>query len=344
MNRQEEIDKVYKCGKHLVILGAGATLAATLRNPEKNGKQLPLMKNIVDVVGLNDIVNTLPQSIKILKNDFEKMYSALYELTDFREELDIIETKVYDYFNDLELPQKPNIYDYLILSLRYKKDTIATFNWDPFLYQAYNRNAKFVKSPGIIFLHGTVALGYDKNDGSSGPAGWHSKKTLGYFEPVRLLYPVTNKDYNSDKFIKSQWDAVTRCLKKSQRVTIFGYSAPKSDVEAISLFQKAWGSVDDRNMEEFELIDVREKLEVKDSWKTFIHTHHYTFHNSFFSCSIAEHPRRSVESYIHWAMPTTEDEAFQEGNPVPENFESLEQMWEWYNPLIEAEKKMGLLD
>jgi len=77
MNKQEEIDKVYKCKKHLVILGAGATLAATLRNPEKNGKQLPLMKNIVDVVGLNDIVDTLPQSIKNLKTNFEKMYSSL---------------------------------------------------------------------------------------------------------------------------------------------------------------------------------------------------------------------------------------------------------------------------
>jgi hypothetical protein len=39
----------------------------------------------------------------------------------------------------LKLPEEATIYDYLVLSLR-SPDIIATFNWDPFLYQAFERN------------------------------------------------------------------------------------------------------------------------------------------------------------------------------------------------------------
>ncbi|MFC2113302.1 hypothetical protein ACFLTA_08545, partial [Bacteroidota bacterium] len=266
-------------------------------------------------------------------------YSRLFEIEEYREERIEIEKRIYEYFKELEMPEEPTIYDYLILSLRHQKDVIATFNWDPFLYQAYIRNGTFTKTPGILFLHGTVALGYNKLDGTSGPAGWNSKRNNGYFEPTRLLYPVDKKDYNNDDFIKGQWESIAYELKLAQRVTVFGYSAPDTDVEAINLIQKAWGTPDERNMEQFELIDIREENEVKKSWKTFIHTHHYDYCSSFFDSSIVKHPRRSVESYRHWAMPLTPSEAFQEGNPVPQDFKTLEEMWEWYKPLIEAEEK-----
>ena len=47
---------------------------------------------------------------------------------------------------------------------------------------------------------------------------------------------------------------------------IFGYSAPTSDAEAVAMLKKAWGNVDDRKMEEIELIDIREEDAVIDSW------------------------------------------------------------------------------
>lgn len=50
------------------------------------------------------------------------------------------------------------------------------------------------------------------------------------------------------------------------------------------------------------------------------------------------HPRRTVESYRHWSMPSTYSEVFQEGNPVPGDFKTLKELWEWYEPLIKAEK------
>ncbi|GAA4448668.1 hypothetical protein GCM10023189_06870 [Nibrella saemangeumensis] len=337
MTREEEIIKVHGNGTHVVILGAGASYASTLRNPEKNGKKLPLMRNIVDIVGLQDIVKELPEDIRAFKEDFEKLYSSLCKQGKYSWATTEIELRIYNYFKELELPDEPTIYDYLVLSLRRGKDVIATFNWDPFLYQAYVRNSELVDSPGILFLHGTVALGYDAEEGRAGPVGYFSKNTYNEFLPIKLLYPVDNKDYNSDPYIKGQWDGLANRLNVAERVTIFGYSAPITDVEAIELLQKAWGTPERRNMEEFELIDIRPQAEVRKSWKTFIHSHHYGYGNNFFESSLANHPRRSVESYHHWAMPLTPSEAFQEGNPVPQSFRHLHEMWEWYRPLVEAE-------
>jgi hypothetical protein len=237
MTRQEEIERVHAGGNHLIILGAGASLASNLRNPEKNGNQLPLMNNIVEIVGLKDIVTRLPKEVQSYENQFELLFSKLFEDERFEEERIEIEQRIYEYFEKLELPDEPTIYDYLIISLRHKKDVIATFNWDPFLFQAYNRIPKHIKSPGVLFLHGNVAIGYNKATATSGPAGARAKSDFRYFEPTRLLYPVAQKNYNDDEYIKGQWESLAFELKHAKRVTVFGYSAPYTDIEAINLLQ-----------------------------------------------------------------------------------------------------------
>lgn len=338
MTKEDEIEKVHGGGGHVVILGAGASYASSLRNPEKGGRDLPLMRDIVDIVGLNEVVNELPKEFRILKEDFEALYSKLVNTGEYKDEVATIEKSVQSYFSELSLPEEPTIYDYLILSLRHEKDVIATFNWDPFLLQAYYRNMEFVKSPGVLFLHGCVSLGFDKTNGSSGPIGMGSKATGQPFEPTKLLYPVDKKDYNSDNFINGQWEAVARNLKHAERVSVYGYSAPVSDVEAITLLQKGWGSPEERDMEEFELIDIRDEKEVRNSWDTFIHSHHYHYCNDYFNSSFALHPRRTVESHRHGTQAMTPSEMFQDGNRIPDNFRSLEELWDWHKPLIEAEK------
>ena len=52
-----------------------------------------------------------------------------------------VEQRDAEYFSKLELPDHPTIYDYRLLSLR-KKDVIATFNWDPFLWLACHRKGR----------------------------------------------------------------------------------------------------------------------------------------------------------------------------------------------------------
>lgn len=170
--KEDRIKTVFGGGGHAVIGGAGASIAATKRNPLTNGKQLPSMDNFIEVVGLSDIVDDLPEKLKA--KNFEELYSNLYSDNSDSKEIKEIENRVHSYFKDMRLPDEPTIYDYLILALR-PRDVIATFNWDPFLYQAFSRNAHVGDRPYVCFLHGSVALGYNNIDKRSGSANMFSK-------------------------------------------------------------------------------------------------------------------------------------------------------------------------
>ena len=250
---------------------------------------------------------------------------------------------IYSYFSRLELSDMPTIYDYLVMSLR-DKDVIATFNWDPFLYQAWRRNHSHGSSPRLLFLHGNVAVGYDVENNIFGLAGTKSRTSGNYLEPTQLLFPVKHKDYNKDVFIRKQWEQLQTRLDKDKyntnNVTIFGYSAPVTDVEARNMMKKAWGDVENRNMEQFEIIDLKPEQEVVESWKDFIHTHHYDYCNSFFNSSLAKYPRRTDEAYWCHFLFMTPEEAFVDENRVPSDLNTLQEMWDWYQPLIDHEKQV----
>ena len=216
---------------HVVILGAGASFAAFPKG-DKFGRQLPLMNSLVDTLGLSKDLN----SYKTLFGDFEKLYGTICKNESDQQLRMIIEEKTYEYFYEMEIVDTPTLYDYLILSLR-KKDIIATFNWDPLLLQALRRHAKFQDYlPQILFMHGNVAVGYCE---SCNLPGYNYNVRCRHchkpYKPLQLLYPIEKKDYNSDKFIKEQWDHLTYALKQAYFITIFGYSAPTTDVEARKL-------------------------------------------------------------------------------------------------------------
>ena len=248
---------------------------------------------------------------------------------------------IYSYFSTLELPDEPTIYDYLVMSLR-DKDAIATFNWDPFLYQAWWRNYHHGSSPQMIYLHGNVAVGYNQEMHMLGRAGMYSRDKSIYFEPTQLLFPVKHKDYNKDPFIRSSWQMLQDRLDKEKcnthNVTIFGYSAPVTDVEALNMMKSAWADIYDRNLEQLEFIDIRKEEDVIYSWSEFIHTHHYDYRTSFFDSSLAQFPRRTDEAFFCHFLPCTPEEAFVEANPVPQDLKTLNEMWDWFEPLIAKEK------
>ena len=339
LTKEDRIRTVYGGGGHVVILGAGASIASTIRNPATNGKQLPSMDNFIEVVGLQDVVDSIDESLKA--QNFEILYSNLHENNPDSDEIKEIERRVIDYFKDMKLPNEPTIYDHLVLSLR-PRDLIATFNWDPFLFQAFNRNSKFTKDlPLMSFLHGNVSIGYSVEDKRCGPAGMQMRRDGGFFEPTRLLYPVKQKNYNDDEFISIEWDRLKYWLKddSTKLVTVFGYGAPETDVEAISLLDEAYGGKDARNMEQFEVIDVQEEETVVKRWDKFIHSHHYDYSTDYFSSSLAFNPRRTSESYFQHIMPMTPAEAFSESNPISDDILTMEELWEWHRPLIEAEEE-----
>ncbi len=139
---EEEINKTDFGRPHCFLLGAGASLAA-FPNGDKNGKKLPVMANFIEVLGLESLLEKA--GYKPPFGNFEEIYAELSSKPEHEEIVTELETEIYEYFESLELPDEPTLYDHLILSLR-EKDVIATFNWDPFLFQAAARNNHIKKA------------------------------------------------------------------------------------------------------------------------------------------------------------------------------------------------------
>lgn len=329
---EKQINNTSMRKPHLVILGAGAS-KATLPNGDKNKTPLPLMNDLIDLLDLHSLIEDY--SISNSSKKFEEFYSSISDM--YPELSRKIENKIYDYFSSLEIPNEPTLYDHLILSLR-KKDVIATFNWDPLLYQAMERNVIFLRKtfgrvpyPRILYLHGNVAVGYCIHKCSSGKVGQNCSKCNTPYIKSQLLYPVSKKNYSSNLFIQNQWKNVQYALKNAHCVTVFGYSKPTSDVMAIDLFKQGWGKPEDRQFEEFEIINTKDTV---DEWeKDFIYTHHYKYTSNFFNSIIARSPRRSCEVL----RVTHMENFFLEGNIQIKKYNSFKDLYRFVTPLIDAE-------
>ena len=288
----EEFERVFKERPHVVLLGAGASVAA-IPNGDKFGNKTSVMDGFLDKLGMLELIDSL--RLNTTSRNLEDIYSEMAERPDCDEARTELENRIHKHFSDFTIPDEPTIYDFLILSLR-KKDLIATFNWDPLLLQAYQRASEITSElPDLAFLHGNVLVGYCQEHKRGGLLNRPCPACGKSFEPSRLLYPIKQKNYNSDPFTIDNWNALRNKLKKAYLVTIFGYSAPKTDIEAIELMQDAWGTNLNRNLEDFEFIDIRTEDDLVQTWDSFIHTHHYEVHRSYFDSSLGRYPRRSTE-------------------------------------------------
>lgn len=329
---EEEINDISMGRPHVVILGAGASRAA-FPEGDKNGTVIPLNNDLIKLVDLEKDLKK--HGLNVKNNNFEEVYSKIYESGKNPEFLETIESKVYDFFSSLELPDYPTIYDYLVLSLR-PKDVIITFNWDPFLWMAARRNYKKVSLPHLIFLHGNVAVGYCHKCKQKGQKDFMCTKCGQRYNTSRLLYPIKRKDYNQDPGIWGEWKMLQKYLQYAYMLTIFGYSAPVSDVEAIELMKKAWQCPKIKQFEQIEIIH-RPGKNVDDlfnTWKPFIFEGHYQNCDDFFSSWIATHPRRTCEAMWSQLM----EAKFIEDNPVPRSVD-FEKLWQWFWPLVVVEEK-----
>ena len=326
----EEIACVGVERPHLVILGAGASLAA-FPSGERNGKKLPVMRDFAEVLGLDALLGK--SGIPGPYDDFEALFSDISQDEGkglLRMEL---ERLVYEYFADLELPDEPTLYDHLILSLR-EKDAIATFNWDPFLAQAASRNSEFAPIPDVLFLHGNVAFGYCPKCRTSYPLQHWCPAGHGELCKSPLLYPLKRKDYQVDEAIASHWRRFDFHLKRAWALTIFGYGAPRTDVEAVQRMKTAWGETHQRRLEETEILDIRDEEELASTWAPFIHSHHCTIQRSFYQSYIAQFPRRSGEAL--WAQLL--DCKWLDPHVFPVNA-SFTELYDWLQPRIDVERE-----
>ena len=278
---------------HTVILGAGATIAA-IPNGDKNGKKSSVMQGMIKKLNLEKLLENVVLETK--SDNIEDIYSELYLKPEYVSVVRELEKRLYDYFDSMEIPEHPTVYDFLVLGLT-EKDVIATFNWDPLLLQAYVRCHRITNNlPQILCLHGNVAIGYCVEHGEFGMKNACCPRCYSRLKPIRLLYPVQEKNYKDDDYIKRCWDAVDYILGESYMITIFGYSAPTSDKEAVDLLKKAWGDKEKRQLEEISVIDIISEDEVLEKWKDFIYSHHYRYTNNFFDSYIGMFPRRSCET------------------------------------------------
>ena len=264
-------------------------------------------------------------------HNFEQIYSRLHEdgNTTILDELD---KAVRSYFSPLSLPEQPTLYDHLVLGLR-PKDLIVTFNWDPLLPQAYKRWRHLGKVlPKLAFLHGNVDVGVDREKKACGfiSDAWYSRLKL---QRTPLLYPVEHKDYASDPFIADQWRMTTDYLNEAYYVTVYGYSAPTTDVEAKTMFLEAWKDNPTRELAQISIVDIRESEEVKASWSDFIVRTHYGVSKNLTYSHIMRHPRRSCEAL---AFATLQQNPWRE-DPFPIEC-SLDDLQTWIKPLIEEEE------
>lgn len=331
---------------HVVLLGAGASLAA-FPNGDKNGLRLPLMKNFVTtIIELKDFLSK--QGIDYIDSEtneeknFEDLYSELYE-DNANNEIRVEIEKIIDlYFSEMELPEEPTLYDHLVLSLT-NRDVVATFNWDPFLLQAYKRNCLRIGDrhlPILLFLHGNTGIGICLHHekpfiGSRGhicPHCINEFKRFELLEPSKLLYPIKMKNYFSDIVIEKNWKILRNIMKDAYMFTIFGYGAPSSDVEAVKLLSEGWGDKYQREMEQIEVIDTANEDVLRGRWNRFIHTHHYEIHKNFYSSMIGKCSRRSTDACsganyhcIAW-----------EEHPIPQDA-SWNELDEWLEPYIKVE-------
>ena len=295
---KSNLEKLRNC-PHVVILGAGASVAA-IPNGDKYGRKISVMNGFIDNLGMRDILS----GIKFKSENLEDVYSELSSHKEYDVIRQQLECRIHDYFVDFQIPDEPTIYDLLLLSLK-GKDIVASFNWDPLLIQAWYRVRKITENlPQILFLHGNVWLQLCYNDKKTffcrDP--WVCKECDSFMTPSRLLYPVCQKDYNSDPFVKNQWDVLRYNLRQAYIVTIFGYSAPSTDVEAKQLLLDAWGGGDNRKLEQIEIIDIKTEDELRGTWDDFIFTHHYETHSTFYDSLIARSPRKSTEDTFDCLM------------------------------------------
>lgn len=282
---------------HLVILGAGASKDA-MPDGDVRGKRLPVMKEFISTMGITEYVRRIDGVPKT--DDIEEVYSWLSESGRHQDELFVIENVIRDYFADIELPSTLTKYDLLVLSLR-KKDYIATFNWDGALVQSYMRMRRITDDmPQMLFLHGNVEVGYCPECKTYGHYLAKCHKCGKPFEEVPLLYPVRHKNYQEEGFISEQWKILENVVSEAALITIYGYSAPKTDIEAIDILKQSFARLGTPRF--FDTIEIIERPgfnidDISDAWVDLsaMAKDHLKIRTSVFDSYMFRNPRRSLD-------------------------------------------------
>jgi hypothetical protein len=101
---------------HVVLLGAGASLAA-FPHGDKWGTRLPLMNNLIEVLGLGALLDR--HGIAHTGVNFEALYSGLVTSGKHPDMVRAIEASVFSYFHGMRLPSDGGSTHDDFLTIRY---------------------------------------------------------------------------------------------------------------------------------------------------------------------------------------------------------------------------------
>ena len=289
------------------------------------------MDELVECLGLRELLDA--GGFKGITN-FEAIYDEMSSSGETPSLVAEIEQRVLDYFDSLRLPESVNLYDLLLLSLR-EKDFIASFNWDPFLIQAYLRNGAHAPLPRLAFLHGNVAATACVKDRVKGIYGQRCRVCDLPFPRSRLLYPVKHKNYKADPYIANEWHELEIFMKEAYLLTVFGYAAPSTDIEAVGLMNRIWGENPTFELAQVSIVDIKPREELERTWEPFFCRSHYGIHKTLEHTWSFRYPRRSGEGL---AMATLQNAPWKD-NPFPST-KALNDLHRWLEPLLE-EERMG---
>ncbi len=314
---------------HVVIVGAGASIAAC--RIDKNGKEVPVLKNIHKILGLTDELKKYNFSDEQME-DFEKLFSDINEKVEYKDLQEKLEYEVCDYFSKLQLPDEPTLYDYLILSLT-EKDAIISFNWDPFLMQAYRRNICVGNLPELIFPHGNSGVGLCYDCKIKGYANCLCPDCFKELEQMPLLYPIGKKDYNSKPIIVNEWKKAQEVLSRAAGLTIYGYGAPVTDVEAVELMHSAHKISQMKDIAPFTIINLPDcEKEQRKKWTEFYDVDMLLYCNSLEESLLWKNPRVSLETLfdaILQQQPRSIEKSFKKFSTVKELQEFIKTITEF---------------
>lgn len=278
---------------HVVIIGAGASIAACKK--DKFGKEVPVLKNIHHILGLTSELNKYGFTDSEMA-DFELLYSNIYGKKEYMALAAFLEENVRNYFKELVIPDEATYYDYLILSLT-SKDAIISFNWDPFLMQAYRRNLKVGSLPELLFVHGNVGVGVCYKCKKIGYADTLCPVCLEDFSDMPLLFPVGKKDYDNHPVIQFQWEGAKYYLSRAAGITVYGYGAPQTDIEAVELMKTAYTDSNVKDIAPFTIINTESaKEEQLEKWKEFFDSEMMLYCESIEESLLWRNPRVSLEN------------------------------------------------
>lgn len=117
MDKHFEYEKAYKSRPHVVLLGAGASVAA-IPEGDKNGMKTSVMDGFLEKLGMSEVIADLNLVTK--SANLEDIYSEIAERDEYADVRDELDIRIRNYFSEFEIPDEPTVYDFLLLSLRKK--------------------------------------------------------------------------------------------------------------------------------------------------------------------------------------------------------------------------------